>query len=443
VEFAGKLAAVMANRDIGVRALARRVPCDPALVSRLARGGQHPSARVAQRLDEVLGAGGDLVKAAAADRDAACRDSSLTGTGYSPTVAGDLDRVPGADGKPGAFTLAFARDRHRAAVSESVGADDEIAALEFARRAEASDVGSGAVEQLERVVDDLATAYPGTRPADLLSRARIHLGYVGCLLDARATLAQHRRLLVAGGWLSLLAATCLIDLHKDDAARAHLRTAARLADETGHAEMAAWCLETQAWRVLTAGDYRRAAAIAEAAQRVAPRDGSAFIQAIAQEGRAWARLGAAAETRSALARVEKLVSALPMPDRPEHHYRYDPAKSQAYTATTLSWLGDPAAEPYARQVLARLESAVDGPPRPRRAASARLDLSLALIAAERHDEAADAALEAVTSGRLVPSNYWRAREVIRAVAERGLPEARELDQAFREACNGTAISSRS
>lgn len=126
-----------------------------------------------------------------------------------------------------------------------------------------------------------------------------------------------------------------------------------------------------------------------------------------------------------------------MPDRPEHHYRYDPAKSQAYAATTLSWLGDPAAESYARQVLVRLDSTADGPPRPRRAASARLDLSLALIAAGRHDEAAGTALQAVTSRRLVPSNYWRAREVIHAVAERGVPEARELKEAYREVCNGS------
>ena len=95
--------------------------------------------------------------------------------------------------------------------------------------------------------------------------------------------------------------------------------------------------------------------------------------------------------RSGLGRVEALASPLPVPERPEHHYRYDPAKSDAYTATTLAWIGDPAAERYARQVLARLESVVDGPPRPRRAASARLDLSLALIATGRHDEATDLA----------------------------------------------------
>jgi hypothetical protein len=105
-------------------------------------------------------------------------------------------------------------------------------------------------------------------------------------------------------------------------------------------------------------------------------------------------------------------------------------------ATTLAWIGDPAAERYARHVLARVESAVDGPPRPRRAASARLDLSLALalIAAGRHDEAAGTTLEAISSGRLVPSNYWRAREVIQAVAERGVPEAAELAAAYSEAC---------
>ena len=36
-----------------------------------------------------------------------------------------------------------------------------------------------------------------------------------------------------------------------------------------------------------------------------------------------------------------------MPDRPEHHYRYDPPKAQMYVATTLSWLGreDPNLEP--------------------------------------------------------------------------------------------------
>jgi hypothetical protein len=323
--------------------------------------------------------------------------------------------------------------------------DDEIEALEFARRVSASDVGAETIQRLERAVDDLATAYHRTHPAELLERVRRHLAYVAGLLDARKTLAEHRHLLVMSGWLSLLGATCHIDLDQRDAATARLRAAASLAEETEHAEIAGWCLETQAWQAVTDGDYRHAVTLSQGAQAVAPKSGSAYIQASAQEGRAWARLGAARETRARLDRVAALTANMPTPDRPEHHYRYDPAKADAYTATTLAWLGDPAAEPYARQVLTRLQTPVGGRVRARRIASARLDLSLALVAAGRHEEAAHETLTAVTSGVLVPSNYWRAGEVIGAVATARVPEVAELREAYRELCgsasDGTGSSS--
>jgi transcriptional regulator with XRE-family HTH domain len=397
MEFAARLRALMDSRALGVRALARQLPCDPGLISRLANGKQRPSQEIAQRLDDVLGAGGELVALAS---KSALEPALLSGV--------------------------------------SIPANDEIAALELARQAAASEVGASTVEALELAVDGLAVAYHGTAPAALLDRVRSYLDYTGRLISVKATLAEHRRLLVSGGWLSLLAATCLIDLHHDRAAAAHLRTATQLSRESEHPEIAAWCLETRAWQLLIGGNYKQAIQVAQGAQCVAPRGSSAYIQATAQEGRAWARLKAPAETRDALARVERLVAPLPMPDRPEHHYRYDPAKSQAYVATTLSWLGDPAAEDQARQVLTRIESTADGPPRPRRAASARLDLSLALVETGRHDEAAGTALEAITSGRLAPSTYWRAREVIEAVAARGLPDAAELGDAYQEACRDGA-----
>jgi tetratricopeptide (TPR) repeat protein len=280
-------------------------------------------------------------------------------------------------------------------------------------------------------VDDLATAYPALPGDELLGRVRTHLGYVGQLLGARATLAQHRGLLVAGGWLSLLAATCLTDLARPPGAAAHLRTAAQLAREAGHDELAAWCLETQSWQALTSGDFKRAADLARTAQRLAPHGSSAHIQATAQEGRALARLGEAAATRAALARVEALVSPLPPPERPEHHYRYDPPKALVYVATTLSWLGDRDAEPIARQVLAAIEAPGERP-RPRRAALARLDLALALTAAGKHDEAAAVTLEAVRSGRLAPVDDRRTREIVLAVSGRGVPEAGELAEAYRD-----------
>ena len=186
--------------------------------------------------------------------------------------------------------------------------------------------------------------------------------------------------------------------------------------------------------MITAGAYRRAAELAQAAQRTAPRDGSAFIQATGQEARAWARLGDVREARAALARAEALVAPLPMPDRPEHHYQYDPAKADAYIATTLAWMGDPGAAEAARTVLGRLESGADGPARPRRAASARLDLALALTTSDELDEAAETALTAVTSGLLVPSNYWRAEEIVDVIGDRGVSAAGDLREAFDEFC---------
>lgn len=62
--FAGELRALVAARGISGNELARRVPCDPALISRYLSGRQPPSARMAARLDDVLKAGGKLVAAA-------------------------------------------------------------------------------------------------------------------------------------------------------------------------------------------------------------------------------------------------------------------------------------------------------------------------------------------------------------------------------------------
>lgn len=387
-DFAARLTAAMEARPIGVRALARRVHCDPGLISRLANGKQNPSPKMAALLDDALGAGGTLI------------------------------------GSP----------RTTTAAPPGPGLDDEIAAIEISRRTSATDVGEVTVGRLEQAVDDLAVAYPHVAPAMLLQRARGYLDYTSGLLNGQVTLTEHRRLLVSTGWLSLLSATCLIDLRRFPPAAAYLRTAAELARETGHAEIAAWALETKAWQLLTDGECERAAALSQAAQRIAPREGSAIIQATAQEARAWARLGAGRETRAALARAERMASPLPQPDRPEHHYRYDPGKAETHVATTLAWAGDPSAARYARDVVRRLDDPAGGPARPRRAVLARLDLGLALTASGELDEAGDVTLTAITSGLLVPSNSWRAGEVITAIEARGAVATADLREAYRDHC---------
>lgn len=167
---------------------------------------------------------------------------------------------------------------------------------------------------------------------------------------------------------------------------------------------------------------------------IAPAASSVLTQATAQEGRACARLHLSVETYDAMDRVRTLASSLPALERPGHHYQYDPDKLTAYSATTLAWLGDPAAETYARELLANLQSTEGTGRWPRRVDSANLDLSLSLLTTGRLDEAAASAQSALSSGHVAPSNYWRALEVVEAVERRNLPEAsglREADESLR------------
>jgi hypothetical protein len=63
-------------------------------------------------------------------------------------------------------------------------------------------------------------------------------------------------------------------------------------------------------------------------------------------------------------------------------------------------------------------------------ASANIDLALSLIVSDRLDEACDAAQRAILSGRIVPSNRWRALEVVRAIEARRLSGAGDLREAY-------------
>ncbi|WP_225994100.1 helix-turn-helix domain-containing protein [Actinomadura rudentiformis] len=243
--FGEKLRVLMDERGIGVRELARMVPCDHGHLSKIRAGDKVPSPKFAERLDELLDADGTLA---------------------------ELKPVP-----------------IRAVTHDALG--ETMETIELARRVAATDVGDETLVALEMTVDDLASAYPSSAPDELLARTRQHLAYVSQLMDARMTLAERRRLVVVGGWLSLLAATCDVDLGRRPAATARLRTAAQLARHVGHPEILAWTLETQAWQHITDGDYRQAVKLSRGAQEVAPKNGSAFIQATAQEGRVGAARG--------------------------------------------------------------------------------------------------------------------------------------------------------
>ncbi len=429
-----RLATFRQAADLTQGRLARVVICDRTTVAHIEKGRSRADERFWQAADHACHANGALLAAfcelqtAKHEYEQHARERELA---EARAKAAQFRSVRPGDSQPTASAWLAAPQLNEA---------NEHEALELARRVGASDVGDETLVRMEAVVDELAVAYPKTPPVVLLDRIRQYLSYVDRLLDARKTLSEHRRLLVVGSWLSLLGATVHIDLKQYQAASARLTTAAGLARHAGHEEIRAWCYETEAWRLLTEGDYRRAVELSRAAQYAAPTGSSAAIQATAQEGRAWARLQQPKETYAAVERVHRLVSPMRKPERPEHHYRYDPDKSVAYTATTLAWLGDPAAEDYAREIIRRLAPHNDVVQWPRRVASANIDLALALLVTDRLDEACDATLRAISSGRVVPSNHWRAAEVVEAVEARQLPEATVLREAYEGLRRGnTAI----
>ena len=100
----------------------------------------------------------------------------------------------------------------------------------------------------------LREAAASTPPEALIPAVRAQLRYAGRLLEHRPTLGQHRRLLVAAGWLSVLLAQLLFDAGAREAAEASRDAAFRLAGQAGHPELAAWAVEALAlWGWPTAG----------------------------------------------------------------------------------------------------------------------------------------------------------------------------------------------
>lgn len=75
-----------------------------------------------------------------------------------------------------------------------------------------------------------------------------------------------------------------------------------------------------------------------------------------------------------------------------------------------------------------------------RVAAAQVDLGLALVAADRPDEAAGVTQAAIVSGRIVPSNHWRALEVVTALEAIGLLEAPQLREAYEALRRGELAS---
>jgi transcriptional regulator with XRE-family HTH domain len=262
-EFGEQLRRVMAERGIGVRELARQVPCNPGYLSNLRNGRKRPSRPIAVRLDEILDAGGAL--------------AVLSVTAPPGSLPGDAQPL------------------------------DEAARLRLGEL-------SGA--QLDELADHLAGQWHALVKADNLlgprcALAGVHtqLAVTEALLRVARPPARQRVLLLAARYAESAAW-----LHEDSADMAAARfwtgRAMEWAVEADDRPMVAWTLFRRSQQAMASGDAAQVSGLAAAARREAGGLGRPGLAAILQqEAHACALDGAEAECHRLLDRAHGLAAA--------------------------------------------------------------------------------------------------------------------------------------
>jgi hypothetical protein len=384
-EFAERLRALMAERGVGVRALARTVPCDPALISRFANGKQPPSPQMARHLDDVLAAGGELI--ASLGR----RDALKLGLAVSLT--------------PEAL---------RCALAEAAGE-----AMEFTRSASATTVGAGIFAHLDEVVAALGRSYPVQPPGVLFPVVRSYRAQVQRFIDGPCTLSQRRELYVHAAWLSETMAWLSHDLGAPLAAHAWGVDCLEHARQAGHGELCGWAADAMASIALYSGQPARAIDAAMTGLAWVPAAHPLGVRLRAQAARGHARLGERDACQALIDEAERGYERLPGSTaiRNGTGGLLAAFAVTAYPASCCVWLGDFAkAAGYARRALEVHKSASPAERSPTREAIARVDLAIAVAGQGDPGEAAELGCQALDSPRLTGSVLSRARDLDAALA---------------------------
>ncbi|GLZ43057.1 XRE family transcriptional regulator [Actinokineospora sp. NBRC 105648] len=247
------------------------------------------------------------------------------GRHYAPLVAAVLGTVTGS---------LFAPERS----PELLGANG-MDTLEIVSRLRASDVDDATLHALRITVDKLCSDYAHGDPGVLLTEGRQWLGRIVEMQQRRLGFRQRRESLELAGWLALLVGCVEYDRGDRRAAEATRRAAMGIGDEIDHGGIRGWAHEMRAWFALTTGDYQGTIAAAQSGQQVAGEH-SVSVQLLAQEARAWARIGRPREMRSALERGRELLESLPYPDNIDNHFVVDPAKYDFYVMHCHRHVGD-------------------------------------------------------------------------------------------------------
>jgi transcriptional regulator with XRE-family HTH domain len=283
--FGEELGRLMAARGLGVRELARQVPCNPGHISNLRNGRKRASPQVAARLDDILGAGGELSALAAGQ----------------PRVPVPALELPAIMPDPDLF------DRITRAVDDPPRVDVPVVewlehTLAEHRRVEDT-VGAGPLFTVIRSQLSMVAEFTRTTQGPLTDR----------LVDLAAQYAQ------------FLAWMC-VESREHAAALGWYDRAHDWAEQAGNANMAATSLSMKAHLAWSTGDARRCCQMARAARCYAQRVTPGVQGMAAQMGaRGHALAGEADAARALLDQAQALIGRAS--DRPEDEpawmYFYD------------------------------------------------------------------------------------------------------------------------
>jgi hypothetical protein len=254
---------------------------------------------------------------------------------------------------------------------------------ELIQRIRHSTVDNGTLDAIAAKVEQLCCDYARRDAAELIDESREWLTRITDLLDRRLSFTQHRDVLDSAGTLALLVGCLEFDTGQAPAAEATRKAALSLGNEAGNPHVLGWAHEMRAWFALTGGRYREVIEAAQAGQDAAG-DRSVSVQLLAQEAKAWARMGNRRNVTQALEKGRVLLDSLPYPDRPDNHFVVDPDKFDYYAMDCYRLVGDDQlAELHAREII-RKSIAADGTViAPMRAAESTL--TLGVVAARRGD----------------------------------------------------------
>jgi hypothetical protein len=391
----------MERRGLSLRATAAAAHYDPGMLSKVLAGKRNANPYLAARLDEALGAGGE-VRAAVTDKPASGKPKPAAWKGAAPSAA--------------------------------------VLALQAAMTGDPAelDIAADGLAELVRYYAHAVAVTPSAGVyAELLS-ARTFAG-----AQAGRTSPKGRPdLNVSAGWLSSLLAISATDLGDHAAAVVWCTDAERKAREAGYPELLGWSALTRSAIAYYQGDPARSAALARQGQAAAPAGSAAQVKLAAQEMRCLAMLGNCEGMADARRRAVAALARLTPGAAPAGIYSLPRADDPPYTATSLLLSGRYAeSAAMTRAILASAYPSRPAGDQPTNYARTLLILALAAAGLGDIDEAAATGAEALSAGRVVWPTMVLAGRLARQLdtASPGSPHATGFREHYRDAGGRLAL----